>query len=31
MAAFYLFAGIVHLVAPDKFLPIVPDFVPLPR
>jgi hypothetical protein len=31
MAAFYLVAGIVHLVAPDKFLPIVPDFVPLPR
>jgi uncharacterized membrane protein len=31
MAAFYFIAGIVHLVAPDKFLPIVPDFVPLPR
>jgi uncharacterized membrane protein len=31
MAAFYLVAGIVHLVAPDQFLPIVPDFVPLPR
>jgi uncharacterized membrane protein len=31
MAAFYLAAGIVHLVAPEKFLPIVPDFVPLPR
>jgi uncharacterized membrane protein len=31
MAAFYLVAGIVHLAAPDKFLPIVPDFVPLPR
>jgi uncharacterized membrane protein len=31
MAAFYLVAGTVHLVAPDKFLPIVPDFVPLPR
>jgi hypothetical protein len=30
MAAFYLVAGIVHLIAPDKFLPIVPDFVPLP-
>jgi uncharacterized membrane protein len=30
MAAFYLTAGIVHLVAPDKFLPIVPNFVPLP-
>jgi uncharacterized membrane protein len=31
MAAFYLAAGIVHLVAPDAFLPIVPDWVPLPR
>jgi uncharacterized membrane protein len=30
MAAFYPVAGIVHLIAPDKFLPIVPDFVPLP-
>jgi uncharacterized membrane protein len=31
MAAFYLVAGVVHLVAPDEFLPIVPDFVPFPR
>jgi uncharacterized membrane protein len=31
MAAFYLVAGVVHLIAPDKFVPIVPDFVPLPR
>ena len=31
MAAFYLTAGIVHLAAPDAFLPIVPDWVPLPR
>jgi uncharacterized membrane protein len=31
MAAFYVVAGVVHLAAPDKFLPIVPDFVPLPR
>ena len=31
MAAFYLAAGIVHLVAPEAFLPIVPDWVPLPR
>ena len=31
MATFYLVAGIVHLVAPDKFLPIVPEFVPIPR
>jgi uncharacterized membrane protein len=31
MAASYFVAGIFHLVAPDKFLPIVPDFVPLPR
>jgi uncharacterized membrane protein len=31
MAAFYLAAGTVHLIAPDQFLPIVPDFVPMPR
>jgi uncharacterized membrane protein len=31
MAALYLAAGVVHLVAPDAFLPIVPDWVPLPR
>ena len=31
MAAFYLVAGVVHLVAPDGFLPIVPDWVPWPR
>jgi uncharacterized membrane protein len=31
MALFYLAAGIVHLAAPDAFLPIVPDWVPLPR
>jgi uncharacterized membrane protein len=31
MAAFYLAAGVVHLPAPDRFLPIVPDFVPMPR
>jgi uncharacterized membrane protein len=31
MAAFYLSAGAVHLLAPEKFLPIVPDFVPMPR
>jgi uncharacterized membrane protein len=31
MAAFYLAAGVVHLLAPDRFLPIVPDFVPMPR
>jgi uncharacterized membrane protein len=31
MAAFYLAAGTIHLVAPDQFLPIVPGFVPLPR
>jgi uncharacterized membrane protein len=31
LAAFYLVTGIVHLIAPDKFLPIVPDVVPLPR
>jgi uncharacterized membrane protein len=31
MAAFYIAAGIGHLIRPDAFLPIVPDFVPLPR
>ena len=31
MAAFYGAAGIVHLRSPDAFLPIVPDWVPLPR
>jgi uncharacterized membrane protein len=31
MATFYLAAGVVHLLAPDAFLPIVPDWVPLPR
>jgi uncharacterized membrane protein len=31
MASFYLAAGVVHLVAPGRFVPIVPDFVPLPR
>jgi uncharacterized membrane protein len=31
MAAFYIVAGLGHVLAPDAFLPIVPDFVPLPR
>ena len=31
MAAFYLGAGIAHLWIPDKFLPIVPEWVPFPR
>lgn len=31
LAAFYLAAGIVHLTAPDAFLPIMPDFVPFPH
>ena len=30
MAAFYLAAGVVHLYAPDAFLPIMPDWVPQP-
>ena len=30
MAAFYLFAGVGHLLRPDAFLPIVPDWVPFP-
>jgi len=31
MAAFYVIAGIGHLATPDAFLPIVPDWVPMPR
>jgi uncharacterized membrane protein len=31
MAIFYLAAGVVHLQSPDAFLPIVPDWVPVPR
>jgi len=31
MAVFYLAAGIVHLTDPGAFLPIVPDWVPMPR
>jgi uncharacterized membrane protein len=31
MTAFYLAAGIAHLTLTDKFLLIVPDWVPLPR
>jgi uncharacterized membrane protein len=31
MAAFYLVAGIGHLLRPAAFLPILPDWVPLPR
>jgi uncharacterized membrane protein len=30
MAAFYLLAGVLHLTIPQKFLLIVPDWVPLP-
>jgi uncharacterized membrane protein len=31
MAAFYLLAGIGHLLRPEVFLPIMPDAVPFPR
>jgi uncharacterized membrane protein len=31
LAALYAVAGIAHLAIPEAFLPIVPDFVPLPR
>jgi uncharacterized membrane protein len=31
MAAFYIVAGVGHVLRPDAFLPIVPDWVPLPR
>ena len=30
MAVFYFSAGVVHLAAPARFLPIVPGFVPMP-
>jgi uncharacterized membrane protein len=29
LAAFYMLAGILHLAVPDKFLLIVPEWVPL--
>ena len=31
MAAFYAVAGVGHLLWPEAFLPIVPDWVPFPR
>jgi uncharacterized membrane protein len=31
MAAFYILAGTLHVTVPEKFLPIVPDWVPFPR
>jgi uncharacterized membrane protein len=31
LCIFYGGAGIFHLVAADRFLPIVPDWVPMPR
>jgi uncharacterized membrane protein len=31
MAALYGVAGIVHLAAPDVFLPVMPVWVPAPR
>jgi uncharacterized membrane protein len=31
MATFYVFAGIAHFTLTDKFLLIVPDWVPVPR
>ena len=31
MAVFYMSAGILHVARPEKFLPIVPAWVPLPR
>ncbi len=31
LAALYAFAGYMHLVAPDPFLAITPDWVPFPR
>ena len=31
MAVFYVVAGVIHLRSPEAFLPIVPDWVPVPR
>jgi uncharacterized membrane protein len=31
MASFYFAAGVAHLAALERFLPIVPDFVPMPH
>lgn len=31
LAAFYLAAGVLHLRSPAAFLPIVPDWAPMPR
>ena len=31
LGCFYLAAGIVHITMPDKFLPIVPGWVPFPH
>ena len=31
MSTFYCVAGILHLRAPNAFLPIMPDWVPMPR
>lgn len=31
MAAIYLIFGLIHVAAPDPFLPIMPDWVPFPR
>jgi uncharacterized membrane protein len=31
LAVFYLAAGIIHLTMPDAFMPVMPDWVPLPR
>jgi uncharacterized membrane protein len=31
MAAFYIVAGVGHVLRPESLLPIVPDWVPLPR
>jgi uncharacterized membrane protein len=30
LAVFYFAAGVIHLAAPERFLSIVPDFVPMP-
>ena len=31
LSALFLFAGVLHLVSTDLFLPIMPPFIPFPR
>jgi uncharacterized membrane protein len=31
MAAFYVFAGVMHFVRPDVYMPMMPPYLPWPR